>query len=392
MDLEQITKKLDWLDEERRKDKASLETLRDRLNSLEANQPAVLEKTTALEADLARITTALGRFEQVEAAIAQLRVDFSRNLDNLEKLRTERERDMEKVRRADLDTLNKAIAENRKALDALPEIKRNLHARQEEDFRLGKLIEELDTRYTEDRRAEEDYRRSQRLLDDTRRQDSKRLLDLQAEMATMRKRLEEHRGKVDLLSDSTRKLEVRLQEIQNAESERRQNQTTFMEKFSLTQVERDRAWKEMQTRFEQISDQAATLETTLQTLDATQRAVKRSQDTLDEATQRFDRRVNELTEMQRLAEDRFRQEWVAFKADDQKRWANYSLVQDEQLNEINRQFEKHNDRLTRLENLSSEMRDLLHEITEEEQNRLQTLLATFNQFLQEQERLINRPQ
>lgn len=392
MDLEQITKKLDWLDEERRKDKASLETLRDRLNSLEANQPAVLEKTTALEANLARITTALGRFEQVEAAIAQLRVDFSRNLDNLEKLRTERERDMEKVRRADLDTLNKAIAENRKALDALPEIKRNLHARQEEDFRLGKLIEELDTRYTEDRRAEEDYRRSQRLLDDTRRQDSKRLLDLQAEMATMRKRLEEHRGKVDLLSDSTRKLEVRLQEIQNAESERRQNQTTFMEKFSLTQVERDRAWKEMQTRFEQISDQAATLETTLQTLDATQRAVKRSQDTLDEATQRFDRRVNELTEMQRLAEDRFRQEWVAFKADDQKRWANYSLVQDEQLNEINRQFEKHNDRLTRLENLSSEMRDLLHEITEEEQNRLQTLLATFNQFLQEQERLINRPQ
>lgn len=392
MDLEQIIKKMDWLDEERRKDKAHLETLRNRLNSLEASQPSNQEKMTALDADLARITTTLGRFEQVEAAIAQLRVDFSRNLDNLEKKNAERERDMEKVRRADLDTLNKAIAENRKALDALPEIKRSLHARQEEDFRLGKLIEEVDTRYTEDRRAEEEYRRSQRLLDETRRQDSKRLLDLQAEMATLRKRLEEHRGKVDLLADSSRKLEVRLQEIQNAEGERRQNQTAFMEKFNLTQVERDRTWKEMQTRFEQISDQAVALETTLQTLDATQRAVKRSQETLDEATQRFDRRVNELTEMQRLAEDRFRQEWVAFKADDQKRWANYSLVQEEQLNEINRQFEKHNDRLTRLENLSSEMGDLLHEITEEEQKRIQTMLATFNQFLQEQERLINRPQ
>ena len=44
--------------------------------------------------------------------------------------------------------------------------------------------------------------------------------------------------------------------------------------------------------------------------------------------------------MTRLTEDRFRQEWVAFKADDQKRWTNYSLVQEEQSRELNRQFER----------------------------------------------------
>ena len=42
--------------------------------------------------------------------------------------------------------------------------------------------------------------------------------------------------------------------------------------------------------------------------------------------QRFDRRLNEITEMQRLVEERFRQEWVSFKADDQKRWTNYTLI------------------------------------------------------------------
>jgi hypothetical protein len=58
-----------------------------------------------------------------------------------------------------------------------------------------------------------------------------------------------------------------------------------------------------------------------------------AQEAFEEITQRFDRRINEITEMQRLTEDRFRQEWVSFKADDQKRWTNYSLVQEEQQRE-----------------------------------------------------------
>ncbi len=65
-----------------------------------------------------------------------------------------------------------------------------------------------------------------------------------------------------------------------------------------------------------------------------QRAVKRSQDSFDEITQKFDRRINEITEMSRINEDRFRQEWGSFKTDDQKRWTNYSLSQEEQFREI----------------------------------------------------------
>jgi hypothetical protein len=72
-----------------------------------------------------------------------------------------------------------------------------------------------------------------------------------------------------------------------------------------------------------------------------QRAVKRSQDSFDEITQKFERRINEITEMSRINEDRFRQEWGGFKNDDQKRWTNYSLSQEEQFREIQRQLEKY---------------------------------------------------
>jgi hypothetical protein len=391
MEIEQILKKLEWLDEERRKDKTSIQTLRQQLTTLESNLPSIQDSLNSLGAEISRLASMTGKFDQMDSGLAQLRVEFARNLENMEKIHTERERDWEKVRRGDLDSSSKAIAEVRKGLESIPEVKRGLQTRQEEDSRLSKLIEELNTAFTENQRVDEEYRRTQRIMDETRRQDSKRVVDMQTETAAMRKKLEEYRGKVDLLADTNRKLEVRLLEIQNGENERRQNQAAFIDKQNLSQVDRDRAWKDMQTRFEQINNQSLTLETTLQSLDSTQRAIKRSQETLDDATNRFDRRVNELTEMQRLAEDRFRQEWTSFKADDQKRWANYSLVQEEQLQETNRQFSKQDERITRLETLTQEMRDLLHEITEEEQRRIQTILANYNEFLEIQAKFTNRP-
>ncbi len=64
------------------------------------------------------------------------------------------------------------------------------------------------------------------------------------------------------------------------------------------------------------------------------RSVKKTKEQLDESTQRIDRRVNEITEMHRLNEDHFRQEWTTYKADDHKRWANYNLVQEETQKEV----------------------------------------------------------
>ena len=45
--------------------------------------------------------------------------------------------------------------------------------------------------------------------------------------------------------------------------------------------------------------------------------------------ERLGRRINEVAEMQRLSEGRFRQEWNDWIADDQKRWKQFTLTNDE---------------------------------------------------------------
>ena len=92
------------------------------------------------------------------------------------------------------------------------------------------------------------------------------------------------------------------------------------------------------TRFGNIEKQAQDLDEQMTKLDSTHRGVKRMQDELKDLSSLLDRRVNEITEMQRLADEKFRAEWTTFAADDQKRWTNYTLSQKEQTKLLERQY------------------------------------------------------
>lgn len=390
MELEQALKKIDWLDEERRKDQTQLAALENRLMALEGNISPFTQQFKDLNGELARLSATLARMDHYDEALLQQRVEAKQGIDDLEKQTKKREEEMEKLRRVEMRAHEATIMDLRKELAPIPEIKRALAARVEEETRLGRSIDEVRGRVETVRRSEEEYTRSYRLLEDGRRQDAKRLTDLQGEMTAIRKHVDDQRGRTELNTTTLRKIEARLNEVSLLEAERREAQEKFLENQALLQVERDRVWKEWQTRFETIEHQTADVDTNLQTLDATHRAVKRSQQALEELSLKVDRRINEMTEIQRLAEERFRQEWITFKADDQKRWTNYTLTQEEQRGESTRQYEKIAERVTQIEDSLAEIQDALTQINDLTEKRLQSLLAAVHEWVSAFERSLGR--
>jgi chromosome segregation ATPase len=373
MDFEQVIKRVEWLDEERRKDKLIIAALDDRLRKLEGNYTPLVQELRELSNELSRLKTLPSRFDTFDAAISQIRVDFNRMIDQIEKQRVEKDREIEKVRLADLESLNGAIEKVRKSLDELPEMKKDIKAREEEEHRLVRMIGEYDKKLLDIQRSDEEYRRTQKILEENVRQDSKRILDVQGEINSTRKRIDEQRGKIDLATENLRKIEMRQNELLNSETERKQAQIAFIEKYSKQQVERERVWNEWQSSFEVISKQAINLDQQLQALDATQRTIRHAQEAFEEITQKFERRINEITEMQRLAEDKMRQDWMSFRADDQKRWSNYMISQDEQFQETTKIFEKIENRLIHLEETTQELNDLTDQIVMTNERSIQSL-------------------
>jgi chromosome segregation ATPase len=390
MELNQILKHVEWLDDERRKDKDTIAKQEDRLITLEGNLDAAHQQIRELTGEITRLSAVVARMDRFDESLVQQRVEFNKQIEELEKQTKKRDEESEKVRRVEMRAVDSSLGEIRKELDPISGLQRGVQARIEEEHRLARLIDELRTKIQEIRRDEEEYNRTYRLLEDGRRQDSKRLVDLQGEVSAMRKRLDDQRGQTELLNANFRKVETRLNELVTVEEERRDAQSEFMDKQALLQVERDREWKEWQARFETIEKQASDVEVQLQAMDATHRNVQRSKESLEELAQKVERRINEITEMQRLGEERFRQEWVTFKADDQKRWTNYTLTQEEQRSETNRNLEKLSERITHLEDSLQEIQDLFYQINEHTEKRLQGLLAIAHEWVAAYERSLGR--
>lgn len=390
MDDDQILKRIEWLDDERRKDKTTLSLIEDRTNELVERTQPLPKKLNDFEGELTRIKTILGRIDQFDETILQLRVEAKESLDALEKEVKNREEEGAKVRRIELRAIDKSVADIRKELTPIQELQRGFHARIEEEKRMNRSLDDLVVQIDAVKRGEEEYLRSYRLLEDGRRQDSKRLLDLQGEVATLRKHMDDQRGRMELSTTGIKKLETRLNELVSVETERRESQANFLEEQSLVQVERERTWKAWEAKLDTIVEQTADVEMNLQTLDTTHRDVQRSQQALEELTQKVDRRINEMTEIQRLAEERFRQEWVTFKADDQKRWTNYTLTQDEDRGEVTRQTQKIADRVTELEDDHQIVQDTLRQIIEQTDQRVQSLLVVIHEWVSKHDRSLGR--
>jgi chromosome segregation ATPase len=390
MELEQLIKRVEWLEDEWKKEKSNLAALEEKTVVAEGRFSASEGQIKDITTEVVQLKAKLARIDQFDSELARHRLEVNRMIDEIEKHRTDRAREIEEFSRVQIEGVNGHIIELRKNLDGVSRLDGSIQARIEEDYRLNRLIDELQQKLQEFRAEEGDRVRSLRLIEEGQRRDTKRLTDLQGEVVAFRKRLDDQSGKQELIQDRMKKVDTRIEEIASTQADRVELQTEFMEKMSIKEVDRDRKWKEWETRFEAIEKEAGSLEAQILGLDEVKRSVKRAQETLEDMTERMERRINEITEMQRLSEDRFRQEWLTFKADDQKRWTNYTLNQEEQYREFTRSFEGVNEKLVEFKERIQLIEDLTRKLDEQIEKRLQGLMALARDWLAEYERALGR--
>ena len=387
MEFEQLVKRLEWLDEEHRKTRTSIIMLEERMAALEGNIDVISKQIKPLGKQIADISSTAARLDQFESIFAKQREDMNKAIDEIEKRHQKRERELTKRHQQDLEAITKSLESLKKSADQT-EIKRELKAHTTEDTRLNQAIKELKPPIDDALRAAEEATRSQRAFEEARKQDAKRLADLQGELTSFRKRIDEARAKADLGADSLKNFDNRINELMLSEGERKASQNAFIESQTVAQIDRDRTYKEWKEKFDSVKQQADTLDAQIVQLDETLRSAKKAQETYNELNTKLERRINEVTEMQRLAEDRLRQEWVTFKADDQKRWTGYTLSQDEGSKDSRRAVQKLEERIGKLDESSQTLQDQLHQTADATEQQLQELMNVAHEWLSAYERIM----
>jgi chromosome segregation ATPase len=387
MEFEQLIKRIDWLEKQNRKDKESSDALDKRLESIETNLDALSKQFKTLSKDLADISATASRLNQFDAIFAKQRSDMNAALTDVEKKAQKREKEATQRHQEELEKLHRAIDEIRLLADT-SDIRKQLKDKATEEIRVTQALTDVKARADQLVLIHDDLQRAQKATDEVRRQDLKRVADMQGDVAALRKRLDETREKMQLNIDSLRNVENRMNELLSSEVDRKQAQSVFIDQQTRAQVERERAWKEWNIRVDEFKKQAGALDTQVQAAEEVTRAAKRAQDSYVELNQKLERRINEISEMQRLADERVRQEWTSFKADDQKRWTSLTLTQDEAIRELRAAMQTAVTRVDAMDEPIQTVQDQLHQTTEATERQLQELMNWAHEWLTGYERIM----
>ncbi|HUM62339.1 MAG TPA: hypothetical protein PKZ26_01565 [Anaerolineaceae bacterium] len=386
MENEEIVKRIEWLDGERRKDRQTIIELQAQVSKLQEVIALQKRELSNINKDNKKSFSSVVRLDEYEETNAKLKAELAKSQRLIEKRLDTMEQTTAAQRSDDRDTYNKRMFELQGEIKALNELKKSLQSKGEDDFRLNQKLEDLARQLADLRSSGDEQNRLAKILDDNYRVESKRLSDLQIELNTLRKRIDEDRNLSDAQKEYLKKLEGQIHDLVNREKTRNQEQIEFIEKQSLLSVDRENLWKDWQEEIQQMKALSENFHGQVRELETLNREIKQGQSDFEVINQRLERRINEITEMNRLTEERFRQEWIAFKADDQKRWTNYSLSQEETNREGNREINKIDERITSLEDAVQNLLDTVQVIHEETEKRIKGLLMLANEYITSYER------
>ncbi len=143
MENEQLEKRIKWLDDERRKDKAIISELGDRLEELEAKLDTASRKQAEFDSDITRLRTSITRVDDFDNGLADYRLERKKELKDFEKLTKSWINDAKKNLRAQIQGIEagqKSLVEDYKQVKDLD---KKMTTRIEEETRFNAVLREM---------------------------------------------------------------------------------------------------------------------------------------------------------------------------------------------------------------------------------------------------------
>ena len=383
MDINQLAQMIEWLDEERRRDKTTIATLEERLAQQTNTLDTLQRRLNNIESDQTVMREQTGSPGRESDLLESLRGEMRQLLEGSESRRLTAEREAERRNELNREGIMRTIRDLTERFDKIQRDAGSLGELKTESSRVVDQMLILQQRLDDLDKKQEEPDRRLAFLEEQRRQDARRISEAETELPEVKKQIDNIRPKLDLLEDLALRNERRVQEIQNTERDRRDQIQQFIDSQSLVMSQRDQQVEDLMKKF---SAHDTAMQENIERFESWAQAyrdMKRIIDDFERIGDRLERRINEVAEMQRLSEERFRQEWNDWRDDDQKRWKQLTLSSDEVWRNHDKEFEQFVTRIEELEGEIPPIEDSLKRIWGLERERAQLYRERYQSLLLE---------
>ncbi len=362
MDVNQAARMIEWLDEERRRDKATIATLQERLTQQQDTIDTLNKRLNSIESDQSILRGEMSTPGRDNESLDQLRKEMQQMIEQVEAKRLTAEREAE--RRAELarEANARPVRDITEKLTKIERQTTELPSMNVEKDRLAGTVASLQQRLDDLFKRMEEPDRRLSFLEEQRRQDARRLSEVESEVPEVRKQIDSFKPKLSLIEELSLRNERKIQDVSAGDRDRREQIQQFIDQQTLLDQQREQQVKALMDRFgEQDSQMQRNIER-FETWAEAYRDMKKIIDDFERIGDRLERRINEVAEMQRLSEERFRQEWNDWRSDDQKRWKQFTLSNDEVWRLHDKEFERYVTRLSEMEALFPPLQDNINRL------------------------------
>jgi chromosome segregation ATPase len=326
MELTQATQMLQWLEEERRKDKALIATLEEQSRGQGEQLSQLMAQVQDLQAKLAGVQSLISQAADFEQTVANYKTEMVLLLDQREDAWKKVQAEAERLRKIEQGAVADELSRLDKGLQNLNRIEEGVKARQAEDQRLNTSIQVMEADIKDLAARSDDRVQAVTYLEEQRRADNRRIAELEQETTELRTRVETQAAKLPLIEETVGKhkahFDKSLEQLKDFES--------VINEVRASEFRREQAVKKYVDQAEEVKQEMEEWRSQTQRFVEQFQLNKRSLEKLEGFQARLEKRQNEVAEMQRLAEDRAKRQWEEWQKARDKESKKHQLILDEQ--------------------------------------------------------------
>ena len=344
---------LDWMDEEVRRYRNELITAQQRINAQEEELRQQARHIEDLEARLANTQTQLNRINVLERALDQYKEEIRLLIEQQEESYQQDRREAGRIKLIEQDNLNRAIAETRKGLAPIGRLQEELELRRAEEQRLNEAQLIVRQRVMDLEKRIDTSIRPVPYLQEQRARDAKYIAQLQEQVSTLVKTTDGLTNRFRVVEEIAHRNRQSVEELVTIRSELHQRQRRFIEEVQMEDQQRDRLVREWEESEQAREQRMHEFSERMRLFSDQYQQTRTALTNLESLSERLQREQHEVSELQRLAEERQKSKMEEWEAQSEKRWQREKLLWEQQWHDHDRRNAEQAERIKVTEECST---------------------------------------
>src|SRR5512139_2965546 len=317
LNLGQLAQQIKWIEDERRKDKVQIATLQEQIAGQAREIAETSRRLQEMDNTLKASQTLVARLLNTDRVLEEFKADVVAMINRLDDDRKKSEREIERIRNLSVETLQRQMNEIKVEMPRIGKIEDELPSRRAEEKRLAELVQRMQPQIDAAVQLAEERTRGVPYLEEGRRQDVKRLLAVEQEGISQLKKLDLLAGKLQVLEDALGKIPPRFEPI----AARLSDHDKQLDDLRSGDFRLQQQVKSFDSLVNQLRDQVVDYTGVLSKLREQALINQRAEAELNNFQEALRLRVAELSEVERMFEERVKKQFEDFLAEFEKRWA-----------------------------------------------------------------------